>query len=62
MSRTNSDFGTPGHGKVYRGSRKRVQRIRWQEHTPVELWILLVVLLLVLLIVIPWMIRHPLVD
>ena len=51
--------GRPGAGKTYRGSRKRLRRIKWQEHTPVEFWIYLVLMLVALLIVIPWLIKHP---
>jgi len=49
----------PGAGKTYRGSRKRLRRIKWHEYTPVEFWIYLVLLLVALLIVIPWLIKHP---
>ncbi len=51
---SHSGLGRPGAGKTYRGSRKRLRRITWSEHTPVEFWIYVVLLLVVLLIVIPW--------
>jgi hypothetical protein len=46
-------------GKVYRGSRKRIQRIKWRENTSVEFWILVILLLFMLLVAIPWLIKHP---
>jgi H+/Cl- antiporter ClcA len=59
LSHSGPHLGRPGAGKTYRGSRKRLRRIKWYEHTPVEFWIYLVLLLVVLLIVIPWLIKHP---
>jgi H+/Cl- antiporter ClcA len=52
-------FRRPGDGKIYRGSRKQLRRIKWQQHTPVECWIYLALLLVVLLIVMAWLIKHP---
>lgn len=49
----------PGVGKAYRGSRKRVRRIKWWENTSVEFWILVALLLLMLFVGVPWLIRHP---
>jgi hypothetical protein len=43
---------------VYRGSRKRLRRIKWHKHTSVEFWIFVVLMLLMLFGGIPWMIRH----
>jgi hypothetical protein len=48
-----------GAGKVHRGSRKRVQRIKWRENTSVEVWIFIVLILLTLILGIPWLIKHP---
>lgn len=59
LSRSRPHLGRPGAGKTYRGSRKRLRRIKWYEHTPVEFWIYLVLLLLVLLIMIFSLIKHP---
>ena len=59
LSHGGSNLGRSGAGKTYRGSRKRLRRIKWQEHTPVEFWIYLVLMLVALLIVIPWLIKHP---
>jgi hypothetical protein len=49
----------PGGGKIYRGSRKRLKRIKWRENTPIEFWVLVALLLVALFVIIPWMIRHP---
>jgi hypothetical protein len=54
--------GRPGVGKVYRGSRKRVRRIKWWENTSVELWIFVVLMLFMLFVGIAWMIGHPPAD
>jgi len=51
-----------GAGQVYRGSRKRVRRIKWWENTSVELWILVVLMLLMLFVGVPWLVRHPPAD
>jgi hypothetical protein len=44
---------------MYRGSRKRLRRMRWRQNMPVEFWILVAVLLAALFIIVPWIIRHP---
>jgi hypothetical protein len=49
-------------GKVYRGSRRRVRRIRFRGNWAVELWILVAVILFVLFVVVPWLVQHPPVD
>lgn len=46
-------------GRVYRGSRKRVRRIRFRDNWAVELWILVAVILFTLCVVVPWLVRHP---
>jgi hypothetical protein len=51
-----------GAGKVYRGSRKRVRRIKWLENNSVEFWILVVLLLFMLLVGVPWLVKHPPAD
>jgi uncharacterized iron-regulated membrane protein len=48
-----------GAGKVYRGSRKRVRRIKWRENTTVEFWICILFVLIMLFVGIPWLMRHP---
>jgi hypothetical protein len=52
----------PGAGKSYRGSRKRVQRIKWRENTPVELWIVVALILFTLFVGVPWLVKHPPAD
>jgi hypothetical protein len=59
LSGNHSHFGRPGHGRVYRGSRKRLRRIKWYEHTSIEFWIFVLLLLLMVFVAIPWLIRHP---
>jgi hypothetical protein len=51
--------GRPGTQRSYRGSRKRIRRIRMQDHWSVELWLFVIFVLLALFIVVPWLIRHP---
>jgi hypothetical protein len=48
----------PGAGKVYRGSRRRIQRIRLRENTPVAFVILALVLLIVIVATMSWLIQH----
>ena len=45
--------------KTYRGSRRRLKRIRLRDHGSWELWALLAWLAFLLFVVVPWMIRHP---
>jgi hypothetical protein len=52
----------PGAGKLYRGSRKRVRRIKWRENTSVEFWIFVVLIVFMLLVGVPWLIKHPPAD
>jgi len=42
---------------VFRGSRKRVSRIRWRGNSSPEFWVFMI-LLLVLLLSMPWLIEH----
>jgi hypothetical protein len=42
-----------------RGSKRRVQGIRWREGMPVELWIFIVAMLIFILLVVPWLMVHP---
>ena len=49
----------PGAGKIYRGSRRRLRRIKWRDHTPAEFWLFVVFMLLILIVLIPWLIKHP---
>jgi hypothetical protein len=48
-----------GVGRVYRGSSKRIRRIRWQEHTPREFLVLIVIETLLLVALISWLTTHP---
>jgi hypothetical protein len=51
--------GRPGAHRRYRGSRKRVHRIRMQGNWSVEFWLFVIFVLLALFILVPWLIRHP---
>jgi hypothetical protein len=51
--------GRRGAQRGYRGSRKRVHRIRMQDNWSVEFWLFVVFVLLALLVVVPWLIRNP---
>jgi hypothetical protein len=52
-------FGRPGVGRAYRGSPKRIRRIRWQEHTPREFVVLIVVGVAIVVALISWLVTHP---
>jgi hypothetical protein len=47
------------HGQlVFRGSRKRIARIKWRGNSSHEFWIFLVLLVLLVVVVIPWMMKQ----
>ena len=52
-------FISAGVGRAYRGSPKRIRRIRWQEHTPRELVVLIVVGVAIVVALISWLVTHP---
>jgi len=43
---------------VFRGSRKRVARIKWRGNSSPELWLFLILIVVLLVVVIPWMMNH----
>jgi hypothetical protein len=49
----------PGSGLLYRGSRKRLERITWYENTSIEFWIFVVLMLLALFLGVPWLVKQP---
>jgi hypothetical protein len=49
----------PNAGKVYRGSRRRLRRIKWRENMSVELWIFVAFVVFLLIFGIPWLVEHP---
>jgi hypothetical protein len=59
VSVSNPRTARTGDGKVYRGSNKRVRRIKWQANTPVRLRILVALLIVALAAMMSWLIRHP---
>ena len=46
-------------GRAYRGSAKRVRRIRWQDHTPRSFVALMVAGLAITILLISWLVTHP---
>jgi hypothetical protein len=44
-------------GRLYRGSQKRLRRIRLRGNWSVELWLLLAWVAFLLLVVLPWMVQ-----
>jgi hypothetical protein len=53
------DTWRPGDEKVYRGSRRRLRRLKWRDNITPEFWIFVVLALFLLFVVLPWMIQHP---
>jgi hypothetical protein len=47
---------------LYRGSRKRLQRLKWYRHTSIDFWLFVTFVLLLLFVGVPWMINHPAPD
>jgi hypothetical protein len=47
-----------GPPKIYRGSRRRVKRIKLKGNQTWELWVLIVWVLFLLLVVVPLLIKH----
>jgi hypothetical protein len=45
--------------KIERGSHKRVNRIKWQQHTPLDFRIFVLILLLALIALAAWLLNHP---
>jgi hypothetical protein len=39
-----------------------VQRIKFRDNWPVELWFVVAVVLFTLFVVVPWLVQHPLPD
>jgi uncharacterized iron-regulated membrane protein len=44
---------------AYRGSRKRLRRIRMRGNANLGVWVLLILALLMLFVGIPWLMHHP---
>jgi hypothetical protein len=43
---------------TFRGSRRRLKRIKMRQNSPLELWLLVGWVTFLLLFVLPWMVRH----
>jgi len=52
-------LGRAGAGKIYRGSRTRLRRIKWYQHTPTEFWIFVVLMIVILIALFLWLTNHP---
>jgi hypothetical protein len=48
-----------GVPEMERGSRKRLNRIKWQPHTPMHFRVFVFVLLLTLIALGTWLLNHP---
>jgi hypothetical protein len=44
---------------TFRGSRRRLRRIRFRENWTRDMWLLLVFVVLTVLLLFPWLVRHP---
>jgi hypothetical protein len=44
---------------TYRGSRRRLRRIRFRENWTRDMWLLVAVVVLTILVLFPWLVRHP---
>jgi hypothetical protein len=45
--------------KVYRGSKKRLRRIRMHGNGSLGLWMFVAIVLFVLFVALPWLVLHP---
>ena len=54
----NSHLSRPHGAKMYRGSKKRVARIKWRGNSSPEFWAFLLLIVVLLTIVVPWMMKH----
>jgi hypothetical protein len=62
-TRRHGGFGGGSDGvyrRPYRGSRKRLKRIRFAENTSVDFWVFVALMIFLLCVVLPWLVNHPL--
>jgi hypothetical protein len=52
--------GRQGAPRSYRGSRKRLRRIRLRGNWSIEFWLYALFILALLFLVLPWLVRSPL--
>jgi hypothetical protein len=45
-------------GRTYRGSSKRVRRIKWQDHTPPSFVVFMMARLAIVVLLISWLVMH----
>jgi hypothetical protein len=58
-SHCSAHLGRTGAGRIYRGSAKRIRRIKWREHTPLGFAAFMFVLVAIMIGVIIWLTTHP---
>jgi len=46
-------------GRAYRGSRRRVRRIRFRGNWSLEIVLFIIWILFALFVLVPWIVRHP---
>ena len=44
---------------TYRGSRRRLRRIRFRENWTRDMWLLVAFVVLTILVLFPWLVKHP---
>ncbi len=49
----------PGSARTFRGSKKRLARIRMRDNFSIEFWCFVALMAFLLLVGIPWMLKHP---
>jgi hypothetical protein len=65
MSARHHGFGKNPGGSYRgrgRGSRKRLERIKFAENTSVGFWVFVALMIFMLFVVLPWLTNHPLPD
>lgn len=51
-------MGARRAARMYRGSHKRLKRIKWQENTPLGFWVCVLLLLVIFVVMIAWSIKR----
>jgi hypothetical protein len=49
----------PGADRVFRGSKKRLARIRIRDNMSLGMWCFVALMAMLLLVVVPWLVNHP---
>jgi hypothetical protein len=48
-----------GSARVFRGSKKRLARIRMRDNMSLGMWCFVALMALLLFVAVPWLIKHP---